>query len=125
MLTLDAFGDNVNYSASVYSCGNNQSLDIAKIASENDFIVGRLYRYITLILGLLNEHEYKVMGMAPIAKISILRMYLICLNHSRKLKKSFCFKNRPRDLYFTIHDALEGQRFDSISACRDILNTYH
>ena len=43
------------------------------LCSGNDFIIGRLYRYITLILGLKpNEHEYKVMGLAPYCKASIL-----------------------------------------------------
>ena len=41
----------------------------ANIIKGNDFIIGRLYRYVTLIMGLKpNEHEYKVMGLAPYAK---------------------------------------------------------
>ena len=117
VLTLDAFGDNVNYSASVYSCVDNQCLDISLISSGDDFIIGRLYRYITLILGLKpNEHEYKVMGMAPYCKDQYSQdLFELFKSYQEVEGNHFVYKNRPRDLYFTIRDALEGQRFDSIS----------
>ena len=68
VLTLDAFGDNINYSAYVFKNLKGR-ISSEKICAGNDFIIGRLYRYVTLILGLKpNEHEYKVMGLAPYCK---------------------------------------------------------
>ena len=64
--TLDAFGDHRNYTAFSYEASSNDSMVAKLIVEGNDFIIGRLYRYVTLILGMKsNEHEYKVMGMAP------------------------------------------------------------
>ena len=35
-------------------------LEIKNIIKGNDFIIGRLYRYVTLIMGFKpNEHEYR------------------------------------------------------------------
>ena len=66
MVTLDAFGDHRNYTAFSYEASSNDSMVAKLIVEGNDFIIGRLYRYVTLILGMKsNEHEYKVMGMAP------------------------------------------------------------
>ena len=66
VLTLDAFGDHLNYTAKLFKILPNGNLKIKNISQGNDFIIGRLYRYVTLIMGLKpNEHEYKVMGLAP------------------------------------------------------------
>ena len=68
VLTLDAFGDYVNYTAWKFTVTKG-TLTYKKFVSGGNFIIGRLYRYITLILGLKpNEHEYKVMGLAPYCK---------------------------------------------------------
>ena len=66
--SLDAFGDFINYS--LYSFNPEGGIiNFKKILSGNNLIIARIYRYITLLLGMKpNEHEYKVMGMAPYAK---------------------------------------------------------
>ena len=121
VLTLDAFGDFVNYSARVMQ---KQKLSTGEVgvselllASGGNLIIGRLFRYITLLLGLKpNEHEYKVMGLAPYCKPKYYDSLL------RKFRKFQCvegldFKDleSPRDLYFSIKELIDGQRFDSIS----------
>ena len=59
----------MNYSAKIFNVSKNNKLEIKDIVKGNDFIIGRLYRYVTLIMGLKpNEHEYKVMGLAPYTK---------------------------------------------------------
>ncbi len=121
VLTLDAFGDFKNYSARVICRKTNAKEKIyydEKILSEGgNFIIGRLYRYITLLLGLKpNEHEYKVMGLAPYCKD---KYYEKLLNKFRQLQKvsglSFIDVEKPKDLYFSIKDMTCGERFDSIA----------
>ena len=66
--SLDAFGDFVNYSLYLFN-PKRGVVNFKKILSGNNLIIARIYRYITLLLGMKpNEHEYKVMGMAPYAK---------------------------------------------------------
>ncbi|WP_028953319.1 carbamoyltransferase C-terminal domain-containing protein [Synechococcus sp. CC9616] len=114
--TLDAFGDNLNYTAYVYKREEGK-LKIEKICSGDSFIIGRLYRYVTLILGLKpNEHEYKVMGMAPYCKEEYSEHIVNKFKDLQDVEKfNFVFKNKPKDLYFAIKEMLDGERFDSIS----------
>ncbi|MDA9134160.1 hypothetical protein N9J34_01475 [Candidatus Pelagibacter ubique] len=116
ILTLDAFGDYINYSAHKFEVIKKKIL-INKIISGNNFIIARLYRYITLILGLKpNEHEYKVMGMAPYCKP---KYFLPILKKFKKYqtvkRKKFLNLKMPKDLYFSIKEELDGKRFDAIS----------
>ena len=117
VITLDAFGDYINYSASIYE-NKNKKIKIKKIVKGNDFIIGRLYRYITLFLGLKpNEHEYKVMGLAPYSKSKYSNEIKIIFEKFQKvLGKKFKYKNRPKDLFFDVGKKLEGKRFDAIAA---------
>ena len=116
VLTLDAFGDNVNYSASLYSSSTNGSHQKRTLSEGNSLIIGRLYRYITLILGLKpNEHEYKVMGMAPYCKDQYSeRLFELFKTFQHVEGFDFVYANKPSDMYFAIRDMLEGERFDSI-----------
>jgi len=75
VFTIDAFGDYLNYSCRIIE-KKKKLYSIIKITEGSNFIIGRLYRYITLIMGLKpNEHEYKVMGLAPYCKPNIMKMY--------------------------------------------------
>lgn len=79
--------------------------------------LGRLYRYVTLLLGMKPaQHEYKVMGLAPYGSEY----------HGKRSLEFFRTINRVvgteihdtkavRDLYFSVRDALEGERFDGIA----------
>ena len=118
VLTLDAFGDNINYSANLFKPKKNKDLDIKKISRGSDFIIGRLYRYVTLILGFKpNEHEYKVMGLAPYSKPKYFNKVENIFKTFQTVKGTkFVYKNKPKDLFFHVKNKLEGQRFDSIAA---------
>ncbi|MCF8482206.1 MAG: hypothetical protein K9H25_17415 [Rhodospirillum sp.] len=83
----------------------------------NDCSLGRLYRNMTLLLGMKpGQHEYKVMGLAPYGNAHggghaldlFRRVDAVCGTTIRR---------RPDfpDLYFSLRDALEGQRFDGIA----------
>lgn len=111
-LTLDAFGDGLNYTIGTWIGGNYQ-----RESAESSSVVARIYRYVTLILGMKpNEHEYKVMGLAPYASHS-------SVQDINNFLKSICWVDGTkilvnpslRDCYYTIKDAFEGYRFDSIA----------
>ena len=77
-MTLDAFGDNKNYTISRFPNENK----IQYLTKGNNSIIARLYRYTTLILGFKpDEHEYKLMGMAPMQKKNTLEIYLMFLKN--------------------------------------------
>jgi len=116
VLTLDAFGDNVNYSASIFRRSEKGQYSKELVSQGNSFIIGRLYRYITLILGLKpNEHEYKVMGMAPYCKDKYSQKLLDVFKTFQDVDGlHFIYKDKPADMYFTIRSLLEGERFDAI-----------
>ena len=116
VLTLDAFGDGVNYSASIFRRSKEGFCSKEVVSQGNSFIIGRLYRYITLILGLKpNEHEYKVMGMAPYCKDQYSENLLSVFKTFQDVEGlHFVYKNKPADMYFSIRSLLEGERFDSI-----------
>lgn len=112
ILTADGGGDSANGTVSVA-----KSNEIRELASNNCTDLGRIYRYITLILGMkIGEHEYKVMGLAPYASDY----------EKRKCDKVFKnifhvpnllieYKNRPKDLFFHFREALADCRFDGIA----------
>ena len=115
-ISLDAFGDFINYKA-VLLKKNKKKLIYKNIVKGSNFIVARLYRYVTLILGLKpNEHEYKVMGLAPYAKEKYfldIEKKFFKMQDVKGLK--FFNKSKFQDLYFHVKKLLDGKRFDSIS----------
>ena len=116
VITLDAFGDFVNYSASIFKKDKGK-ITYKSIVKGNNFIIGRLYRYITLILGLKpNEHEYKVMGLAPYCKKEYFKDAEKNFKFFQDVKNlKFVDKKKPKDFYFDIKNKLEGYRFDAIA----------
>ena len=115
-VSLDAFGDGINYSAKIFSRVND-TVVVNDVVNGGDFIIGRLYRYVTLMLGLKpNEHEYKVMGLAPYCKekyFGDILSYFKSLQNVEGLH--FKYNHRPKDHFFEIRDALFSKRFDSIA----------
>jgi carbamoyltransferase len=103
--------------------GGNGSLAVARgdlieeIATNNHTDLGRIYRYITLLLGMkIGEHEYKVMGLAPYAsdyEIARAEKAFRGLFHVPELMVEYA--QRPRDLFFSFRDQLADCRFDGIA----------
>lgn len=112
VLTADAFGDGLNATVSVAK-GNN----IKRIFSTNNCQLARIYRYITLLLGMKPlEHEYKVMGLAPYSNFKELnRAYGVFSELMRVDGLEFRWNHKPQELYFHFKDKLEGCRFDGIA----------
>jgi carbamoyltransferase len=112
IVTVDGIGDGCNATISVFE--NNE---IKEIHRTNTCNIGRMYRWQTLLLGMKpNEHEYKVMGLAPYAKDYIKEpAYKIYKETLAVDGLSFIWKNKPSDMYFYFRDRLEGIRFDGIA----------
>lgn len=112
ILTADAWGDDMNASISIAEDGN-----IKVLSTSQNFIIGRLYRYITLLLGMKpDEHEYKVMGLAAYSKPKYYKEPLEVFQKTMYVDGlGFAYKETPSDLYFYFKDRLEGHRFDSIA----------
>jgi carbamoyltransferase len=89
------------------------------LAGSNKADIGRLYQWITLILGMKPYHdEYKVMGLAPYANPKeVEKSYKVLKDIFCLTRNGYCitYKNKPKDLYFSIKDKLDGHRFDGIA----------
>ena len=112
VFTADAWGD--GYNATVHTVRKGI---LKRIAASSDFRVARLYRYITLLLGLKpNEHEYKVMGLAPYAKEKYFQEPLLVFRGMQRVQGlGFALIKKPTDMYFYFLKKLEGYRFDAIA----------
>ena len=108
----------MNYSAKIFNVSKKSKLEIKNIIKGNDFIIGRLYRYVTLIMGFKpNEHEYKIMGLAPYAKKEYSEELFKKFKKIQEVKNvNFKYINRPKDLYFSIKSILDSKRFDTIAS---------
>jgi|TARA_B100000315_G_scaffold242217_2_gene264149 carbamoyltransferase len=111
---------------SVEGQGDDSSATISTIQSDgrmtehwrsNDFHVGRVFRLITLLLGMKPaQHEYKVMGLAPYGTEYYGRRSLeLFRTINRVVGTEIRNTHSMPDLYFSIRDSLEGERFDGIA----------
>ena len=112
--TVDGMGDNINATISTFDKDGNWKRHYAT----NECGIARIYRYMTLLLGMKpNEHEYKVMGLAPYSKNNY---FVKCYNDVFKniLKVENCkivHNQRPKDLYNFLQKKLLKYRFDNIA----------
>ncbi|MFI5272369.1 MAG: carbamoyltransferase C-terminal domain-containing protein [Ktedonobacterales bacterium] len=113
VLTNDGRGDDCCAAVWVYDAGRWERL----AATPNDHSIGYLYLAATELLGMKpNEHEYKVMGMAPYAAPADVARSLAVMN-----KLSWCSDLRfdsvvpSQSFYDYFHEHLERHRFDWIS----------
>ena len=113
ILTLEGGGDDSSATISVV----NSSGKIVEKYKTNEAMVGRLYRYVTLFLGMKpGQHEYKVMGLAPYGQAY---HGVKSLEHFRKYNKIKGHKilktNNFKDVYYSTREKLHGQRFDGVA----------
>ena len=111
-VTLDGWGDGRNQTTWKIS---REQFSLLAESSQND--LGRIYKMATLILGMRpDEHEFKVMGLAPYAKESYVA-------RAMKLIEDICevegmriiSKNRPLNLFEFLADGWKDHRFDNIA----------
>ncbi len=113
IVTFDGFGDEAN--ALIAEMRNGR---IHFLRRYTNFNVGRIYRYITLLLGMKpNDHEYKVMGLAPYANAHVKKDALAVFKHAYGLDQEGAVVVDPnlRDHFYYYKERLEGQRFDAIA----------
>ncbi len=115
VLTADSWGDDKNWSAWTVEPDGT----LAARGGGADHGVARIYRFVTLILGMKpNEHEYKVMGLSGYSRnathyAATERLFFEMLD----FRDGKFVREKPlKDSYFDLRDRLEGHRFDNISA---------
>ncbi len=117
IIVYDGYGDESNASIYVYedSC-------LKQIGRYTDFNVGRVYRYLTLLLGMKpNEHEYKVMGLAPYANEYIYKKPLEVFRQAYRFEEAKVITDpHMKDNYYYFKERLEGARFDGIAAALQV-----
>lgn len=112
IFTADGGGDGCNGTLSIV-----ENDKIREIARNNQTDLARIYRYITLILGMkIGEHEYKVMGLAPYSSAyEIAKTDKVFKDLFHVPDMMIEYKKRPKDLFFHFRDALADCRFDGIA----------
>jgi carbamoyltransferase len=113
VLTMDGWGDGRNQT--VWRVSGEQFNLLAE-SSHND--LGRIYKMATLILGMRpDEHEFKVMGLAPYAKTSYAERAMAVIENLCEVEgMRIVSKDRPKDLFSYLEDAWKVHRFDNIGA---------
>ena len=111
--TVDGWGDGLNATISSFDKFGNYK----RLYKTNKCNIARIYRHMTLLLGMKpNEHEFKVMGMAPYAKNNYIDNSLNIFRKTLGVSGiNFKWINKPKDSYFSFKRMLEGERFDNIA----------
>lgn len=116
VFTLDAEGEGLCATVSIYDGETKSLMKIAE--TKKGHSLGYLYAIATIFLGMkANEHEFKVMGMAPYAKQDkVKKIYPLFRDIIRVdgLKFKSKFKMQYADSFF--EDKMKFVRFDTISA---------
>ncbi|MCK9380241.1 MAG: hypothetical protein M0P95_04145 [Sulfuritalea sp.] len=112
VITLDGWGDGRNQT--VWKVSDEKFALLAE-SSQND--IGRIYKMATLILAMRpDEHEFKVMGLAPYAKTSHVERAMRILDDLCAIDgMRIVSKNRPKDLYAYLEEGWKDHRFDNIA----------
>lgn len=117
VVTLDSEGDEYNQTLWMYN--KNNKIKLKKILASKECDLARIYKFVTLILKMKpNEHEYKVMGLAPYAKKKYSKeIEKDVFSQLLKIKNCKIIHNkRPKDLFGYLMKSLEPYRFDNIAA---------
>lgn len=119
VLTNDGHGDNCCAAVSTYRNGKWQRI----ASTPNEYSLADVYMEITAHLGMKpNEHEYKVMGLAPYAAPADVERTLALLQ-PLIWRSGLQFKSKVSDhaYYDYIRDHLEHQRFDWVAGAAQSL----
>lgn len=120
VVTLDSMGDDLNQTVWI---PEKRFGGLKRVSSSSECELARVYKFVTLILSMKpDEHEYKVMGLAPYAKESYcLDIYNRVFNNLVKVKNCKIIHNkRPKDLYGYLKNSLKKYRFDNIAGAAQI-----
>ena len=111
--TVDGSGDGLN--ATIGKFDKNGTY--VRLYHTDQCFIGRIYRYMTLLLGMKpNEHEFKVMGLAPYGRRKYAEKALQVFKSTLYVDGiDFKWAQKPTDSYFWFRERLEGIRFDTIA----------
>ena len=117
IMTADAWGDNTSGTISIYDSENKQ-IKRVKEYDHREFQLARIYRYTTLLLRMIpNEHEYKVMGLAPYYNGKMIQEVEKVYDNMLKIDDlDFKFNSEIKDIYQHLEENLNEFRFDHIAA---------
>jgi len=113
VFTADGAGDGANGTIQKAVPGKPM-VEMVRTAKCN---IGRMYRYATLLLGMKqNEHEYKVMGLAPYAKPEYCQdAYRVYADTLQVEGVDFDYRFQPQDHFFYFKERLACARFDAVA----------
>ncbi len=113
VFTIDGGGDNTNATISICDIKG----EISEISRSSNCNIGRLYRAMTLLLGMRpSDHEFKVMGLAAYNSEKYARSAYQVFEETLQVDGlGFDYKIKPKDHFFYFKEKLEGERFDSIA----------
>jgi carbamoyltransferase len=113
VFTCEGEGDYSNATVSIADADG-----IRELCSTRENHLAHYYRYITLLLGMKpNQHEYKVMGLAPYSSAYEKNKSLAVFQDLLQVKEgNLAIKRRIPDSYFHFIQAFQGHRFDGIAA---------
>lgn len=121
-VTFDGFGDEANATVATLVEGR------LKISHRyTNYNVGRIYRFITLLLGMKpNEHEFKVMGLAPYATEYTYRKALevFLAAYGFTSEGDVQVSTDLKDHFFYFKSRLEACRFDGIAAAAQLFTEH-
>lgn len=117
IITADAWGDDLSGTLSIYSKEKGK-IERIKEYSHKEFQLARIYRYTTLVLNMMaNEHEYKVMGLAPYYNGPVVKKVESIFDNMLEINGiEFRFNKEILDIYNHLKNHLKNFRFDHIAA---------
>tara|TARA_B110001454_G_scaffold44824_1_gene43837 strand:+ start:5165 stop:6949 length:1785 start_codon:yes stop_codon:yes gene_type:complete len=115
IVTADAWGDDLSATLSIF---DGQKINRVKEYDHKKFQLARIYRYTTLVMRMLaNEHEYKVMGLAPYYSGPKTQEVEKVFEKIQSLDNlDFSFNNDIKDIYHYLNTNLKNFRFDHIAS---------
>ncbi len=111
--SMDGGGDGLNGTVSIGKKGKPLNF----ISKSSNCNIGRIYRYITLLLGMRPaDHEYKLMGLAAYNNMSNSKKAYEVFKETLQVNGlGFKYDVEVKDHFFHFKDKLEGLRFDAIA----------
>ena len=115
IVTADAWGDDLSATLSIF---DGEKINRVKEYDHKKFQLARIYRYTTLVMRMLaNEHEYKVMGLAPYYSGPKTQEVEKIFEKMQSLDNlDFSFNNDIKDIYHYLNSNLKNFRFDHIAS---------
>lgn len=113
VITLDSDGDGFNQTVWHFKNGRGE-----RIRETSQCDLGRIYKITTLLLGMKpDEHEFKVMGMAPYAKPEYVDIVYkdVYQNLLQVIDSVVVHSQRPDNMYSYLEEKLKPYRFDNIA----------